>query len=237
MNLSKDRYTRQARFLALLLGAMVVSSHAQEADDTALPAAPELESLEFGWWAYFEGPRDDVELRVDSFLDDIGNQITRLQGPDATVGQSVFEAVKDNFGAYSALLAEDELELLELPPPKLSHSLDDLLRFAAISRAANEGAAQEQLEVEREQRILDGATRRRDLAFKDYVEAEAGDARLLAALRLIQTRSAQAIAARRLELLTQSYERATATLTPPPNALFWPAKVWQRHLRKPILRA
>jgi len=204
------KISRKVRFLALLLGAMVVSSHAQEADDSAVPAAPDLESLEFGWWTYFEGPRDDVELRIDSFLDDVGKQVARLQGPNEAVAQSVLEAVKDNLGAYHALLAEDELELLGLPTPKLSYSLDDLLRLAALSRDAQEGAAQEQLEVEREQRILDGATRRRDLAFKDYVVVEAGDARLLAALKLIQTRSAQAIATRRLELLTQSYERAKA---------------------------
>jgi len=204
------KISRKIRFLALLIGAMALSSHAQEADDTAVPTAPDLESLEFGWWTYFDGPRDVVELRIDSFLDDVGKQVARLQGPNEAVGQSVFEAVKDNLGAYHALLAEDELELLALPTPKLSYSLDDLLRLAAVSRDAQEGAAQEQLEVEREQRILDGATRRRDLAFKDYVEVEAGDARLLAALKLIQTRSAQAIATRRLELLTQSYERATA---------------------------
>jgi len=204
------KISRKVRFLALLLGAMVVSSHAQEVDDSAVPAAPDLESLEFGWWTYFEGPRDDVELRIDSFLDDVGKQVARLQGPNEAVAQSVLEAVKDNLGAYHALLAEDELELLGLPTPKLSYSLDDLLRLAALSRDAQEGAAQEQLEVEREQRILDGATRRRDLAFKDYVVVEAGDARLLAALKLIQTRSAQAIATRRLELLTQSYERAKA---------------------------
>jgi small-conductance mechanosensitive channel len=204
------KISRKARFLALLLGAMVFCSHAQEADDTAVPAAPDLQSLDSNWWTYFEGPRDDVELRIDRFLDDIGKQVARLQAPNEAVGLSVLEAVKDNLGAYQALLAEDELELLELPAPKLSHSLDDLLRLAAVSRGAHEGAAQEQLEVEREQRILDGATRRRDLAFKDYVVAETGDARLLAALKLIQTRSAQAIATRRLELLTQSYERAEA---------------------------
>ena len=204
------KISRKARFLALLLGAMTVSGHAQEAADTAAPAAPDLESLESGWWTYFEGSRDEVELRIDGFLNDIGKQVARLQGPNEATGQSVFAAVKDNLGAYSALLEDDELELLELPPPKLSHSLDDLLRLAAIARAAQEGAAQEQLEVEREQRILDGATRRRDLAFKGYVEAEAGDARLLAALKLVETRAALAIAARRLELLTKSFERATA---------------------------
>ena len=202
--------SRKARFLALLLGTMVLSSHAQEADDTAAPAAPDLQSLESTWWSYFEGPRDDVESRIDSFLDDAGKQVARLQGPDEAVGQSVLEAVKDNLGAYHALLAEDELELLELPTPKRSHSLDDLLRLAAVSRGAHEFAEQERLEVEREQRILDGATRRRDLEFKDYVVAATGDARLIAALELILTRSAQAIATRRLELLTQSYERAKA---------------------------
>ncbi len=204
------KISRKARFLALLLGVMVLSSHAQEADDTAPPAAPDLQSLESNWWSYFEGPRDDVELRINSFLDDIGEEVARLQVPNEAVGRSVLEAVKDNLGAYHALLAEDELELLELPPPKLSHSLDDLLRLAAISRGAHEFAEQEHLEVEREQRILDGATRRRDLAFKDYVAAASGDARLVAALKLIQTRSALAIAVRRLELLTQSYERANA---------------------------
>jgi small-conductance mechanosensitive channel len=204
------KISRKLRFLTLLLGVIVLSSHAQEVEDTVEPAAPGLESLGSDWWTYFEGPRDDVESRIDGFLDDIAKQVARLQGPNEAVGQSVLDAVRDNLGAYQALLAEDELELLELPTHKLSHSLDDLLRFAAVSRAAREGAAQEQLEVEREQRILDGATRRRDLAFKDYVVAETGDARLLAALKLIQTRSAQAIAARRLELLTQSYERAKA---------------------------
>ena len=204
------KISRKARFLVLLLGAMVLSSHAQETDNTAVPAAPDLQSLDSNWWSYFEGPKDDVELRIDSFLDDIGKQVARLKAPNEAIGQSVLEAVKDNLGAYQALLAEDELELLELPAPKLSHSLDDLLRLAAVSRGAQEGAAQEQLEVEREQRILDGTTRRRDLAFKDYVVAATGDARLLAALKLIQTRSAQAIATRRLERLTQSYERAKA---------------------------
>ena len=99
------KISRKIRFLALLVGAMALSSHAQEADDTAVPTAPDLESLEFGWWTYFDGPRDVVELRIDSFLDDVGKQVARLQGPNEAVGQSVFEAVKDNLGAYYALLA------------------------------------------------------------------------------------------------------------------------------------
>ena len=64
--------------------------------------------------------------------------------------------------------------------------------------------------MEREQRTLAGATRRRDLAFKSYVNAAAGDEKVLAALTLIQNRSAQAIAARRLQVLSQRYELADA---------------------------
>jgi len=199
------------RSLVLMLGlAAVVSSHAQDAEETTQPSVPDLQSLQSDWWAYFEGPGVEVESRIDSFLANVGEQIAELQGANQDIGLSVLDAVRDNLSAYSALLAQEELELLELPQPKINYSLDDLLRLAAESRDAQDGATQEQLEVEREQRILDGVTRRRDLAFKDYVVAGSGDVRLVAALRLVQARSAQAIAARRLQLLTQSYERATA---------------------------
>jgi small-conductance mechanosensitive channel len=79
-----------------------------------------------------------------------------------------------------------------------------------VSRSARDGATRERLEVEREQRVLGSASRRRDQAFKDYVDAAAGDEKIIAGLRLVQTRSAQAISASRLRLLTQSLERATS---------------------------
>jgi small-conductance mechanosensitive channel len=89
------------------------------------------------------------------------------------------------------------------------YTLDELLEIAAASRAARTDAEFEELEVEREQRVLDGTTQRRDLAFKEYANAT-GDARWLAALRLIQARSAQAISTRRLDLLSLSHEREFA---------------------------
>jgi small-conductance mechanosensitive channel len=64
--------------------------------------------------------------------------------------------------------------------------------------------------VEREERILAGTNGRRDAAFKDYLDAAAGDESWLTALRLLRARSAQAISERRLELLTNSFDRATA---------------------------
>ncbi len=198
------------RFFAVLLGALfAVGAIAQDTDEKAALEAPDLSSLESGWWSYFQHSGDNAKSRVDEFLADVGEQIAALQAPNQAVGQSVLEAVSDNLNAYIALLDERELNPQTLAEPALSYSIDELLELADEARGAAAAAALEQFEVEREQRILDGASRRRDLAFKGYVNAAAGDENLLTALRLIQNRSAQAIAARRLELLTQRFDRAS----------------------------
>jgi len=205
------KISRKKRFLILLLGAMVaLSSHAQNDLEDVAPERPELPSLEATWWSYFERPGDDAQTQADAFLAYIGEQIAGLQTPNQAAGQSLLDAISDNLSAFIALSEEPESKARVLPEPAVNYSIDELLGIAAESRQAAASAAQEQLEVEREQRILDGASRRRDLAFKDYVSAAEGDERLLAALRLIQTRSAQAIADRRLMFLTQHYQRATA---------------------------
>ncbi len=199
------------RFLVLLLGTMVVlSSYAQDVLEDVAPEMPELSSLEATWWSYFERPGDDAQTQADTFLAYIGEQIAGLQTPNQAAGQSLLNAIGDNLSAYIAVSEEPESKAQALPEPAVNYSIDELLGLAAESRQAAASAAQEQLEVEREQRTLDGASRRRDLAFKDYASAAAGDERLLAALRLILTRSAQAIANRRLKFLTQHYERATS---------------------------
>ena len=43
------KISRKLRFLTLLLGVIVLSSHAQEVEDTVEPAAPGLESLGSDW--------------------------------------------------------------------------------------------------------------------------------------------------------------------------------------------
>ena len=199
------------RFLVLLLGTMVfLSSYAQDVLEDVAPEMPELSSLEATWWSYFERPGDDAQTQVDAFLAYIGEQIAGLQTPNQAAGQALLDAIGDNLSAYIAVSEAPESKAQALPEPAVNYSIDELLGLAAESRQAAASAAQEQLEVEREQRTLDGASRRRDLAFKDYASAAAGDERLLAALRLILTRSAQAIANRRLKFLTQHYERATS---------------------------
>ena len=195
--------------LALLLGnVFVTGARAQESEGEAAPPLLELSRIESGSWSYFEGSQDEVETRINDFLAAADQDVAELDAANLETGQSLLGAVRDNLSAYQALFGDDELELQALPQPLVSYSLDDLLRLAAVSRDARKGATQERLEVEREQRVLGGATRRRDQAFKEYVDAAAGDEKIIAGLRLIQTRSAQAISTRRLRLLTQSHERA-----------------------------
>ncbi len=193
---------------ALLVACASPGAYAQQADEPAAMQPPELRALENSWWGYFTGSRDEVSRRIDGFLDKVAAQVAELQPANEPVARSVLDAVRDNFGAYLVLLEDDELDLIALPSPALSYSIDDYLKLAAVARNARAEAEQEQLEVEREQRILDGASRRRDLAFKAYVDAAPGDERFIAGLRLVQSRAAQAISARRLELLTQRYERS-----------------------------
>ncbi len=193
---------------ALLVACASPGAYAQQADEQAVLQPPELRALENSWWGHFTGSRDEVSRRIDGFLDKVAAQVAELQPANEPVARSVLDAVRDNFGAYLVLLEDDELDLIALPSPALSYSIDDYLKLAAVARNARAEAEQEQLEVEREQRILDGASRRRDLAFKAYVDAAPGDERFIAGLRLVQSRAAQAISARRLELLTQRYERS-----------------------------
>ena len=196
-------------FALLLCGFVAVDSSAQGLDGSAAEAAPDLNSLQNNWWATFEGSRAEVEPRVDTFLENVGVQTAALAPQNQVVAQSVLDAVRDNFTAYLDLLDDDDVVMQQLSPAKVDYTIDILLGLAATARDARADAKEERLEVEREQRIFDGAGRRRDAAFKDYVDAAAGDERWLVALRLVLVRSAQAISARRLELLTQRYESVT----------------------------
>lgn len=204
------KYSRSTRIVTLLLALILsLGSLAQEAEDSATPIAPDFGALQTNWWSFFEGPRENVEPRVEEFLGTVETQIADLEVQNQEIARSVLTAARDNIAVYLALLDDTELAPQELPPPAVNYSIDDLLGLAATARVALSEAAEEQLEVEREERVLDGATRRRDAAFRDYVGAAPGDEQWLVALRLLQARSAQAISATRLELLSQRQQRAT----------------------------
>ena len=96
--------------------------------------------------------------------------------------ESVIEAVRDNLDVYVSLLGGLEIQSEALPEVAESYSIEDLLRIAARSRDARAAAREAEIEVVREQRVLSGASRRRDALFKDYLDASPGDDRWLAAL-------------------------------------------------------
>ena len=199
---------RALRLTVLIAGLLAtINTFAQETARDPAPPMPDLAALETDTWAYFEGTREEAEPRVSAFLEAANSQIADLGPQNQEAAQSVLNAVRDNFTALLNLVDGAEPASQELPAEAVSYTIDELLEFAAIAREAETTADEEQVEVSREQRVLDGATRRRDANFKAYVEAAAGDDRWLAGLRLIQARSAQAISERRLELLVDRRQR------------------------------
>ena len=196
--------------MALLLGLLLAcNSPAQETEQSEAPTLPDLVDLKADSWAYFEGSREEIAPRIEKFLDAVSGEIADLAPQDQQTARSVLEAVRDNFDVLLSLLDDPEIAAQELKPAAIDYSIDDLLRLAATARNARSSAAEEELEVEREERILAGVSRRRDTIFKEYVDTAAGDKRWMVGLRLVQARSAQAISARRLEILSERLARAT----------------------------
>jgi len=202
-------HRQSSRILALLVGVLLtVGAPAQDAEESDAAVPPDLNSLQANWWAFFEGPTDEIQPRIDLFLDGVDVQISDLGVQNQEIAASTLNSVRDNFTAFVNLLENTDVAMPTQPSPAAGYSLTDLLRLATVAREANMGATEEQLEVEREQRVLDAASRSRDIAFKDYVGTAAGDDRWMIGLRLVQTRLAQAISARRLALLTERLESA-----------------------------
>jgi small-conductance mechanosensitive channel len=189
----------------LLCGLLVAASTAaQETDESAPPTVPEVASLEQDWWSYFEGSPEEVAPRIETFLAQANEEIAALGAQNQELAPAIVGAVRDNFEVYLSLLGEVEAQPQKLPEPQATYTIDELLEVAAAAREARFDASAAATEVERERRILNGSGERRDALFKDYLDAVDGDERWLAGMRLVRARSAQAIAARRLEILTQS---------------------------------
>lgn len=198
--------------IATLLLSMVLAGnvYAQESAEATAPEIPNMAELHNSGWDFFVGPKAELELRVDAFFAQVEGEIADLEPQNEETGSALLVAVRDNISVYIALLDESELVLRELDRAPIEYSIDNLLQLARSARDAEFETREELLEVEREQRVLAGASRRRDTAFGQYVDAAAGDERWLAGMRLLQARSAQAISERRLEVLTFRYDNATA---------------------------
>ena len=192
-----------------LLVAAPGHAQAQQPEESAAPEIPEVASLEQDWWSYFEDPADEVAPRIETFLGQVNDEIAGLRSQNQELAPAIVDAVRDNFELYLSLLGEAEAQPQRLPEPQSTYTIDELLEIAAAAREARFDATAAAAEVERERRILNGSSERRDALFKDYLGAADGDERWLAGLRLVRARTAQAIAARRLEILTQSARLAS----------------------------
>jgi len=191
----------------LLCGLLVAAaSHAlaQEPDASAPPTVPEVASLDQDWWSYFESPADEIAPHIETFLEQVNDETAGLRSQNQELAPAIVDAVRDNFELYLSLLGEAEAQPQRLPEPQSTYTIDELLEVAAAAREARFDATAATAEVDRERRILNGSSERRDALFKEYLDAADGDERWLAGLRLVRARTAQAIAARRLEILTQS---------------------------------
>jgi small-conductance mechanosensitive channel len=203
------QFAHHYRVFALLFCLLVGSaSFAQETEQPPAPVLPDVASLQQNWWAYFEGSPDAVGPRIDTFLENTNGQITRLGASNQETAADVLDALRDNLRVYLSLLGDPAIEAKRLPEPEAVYTIDELLQTAAQARQARVLADDARVEVEREQRILTSATRRRDAAFKEYLDADAGDERWLAGLRLVRARASQAISMRRLAILRQSADIA-----------------------------
>jgi len=200
------KVVRRIPLLALLIVGLLaaVTVPAQEPAGNAADTPPDLASLGQNWWRYFEGTSEEVAPRIEIFLGAIEDGIAGLGPVNQQVAPTIIQAIRDNLEVYVSLLDGPGIEPRQMPEPATTYSIDELLEIAANARDARDAADAAQSEVEREERVLDGATRRRDTMFKDYLDAAAGDERWLAGMRLIRARSAQAIASRRLAILTES---------------------------------
>ncbi|MGI9221425.1 MAG: mechanosensitive ion channel domain-containing protein [Woeseiaceae bacterium] len=206
--MKQTQWLRCALFALGLLATSFATS--QESEDPAQVQIPELNTLHSTGWAYFAVPAGEIEERAEAFFAQVEEQLAELAPQNEEVAIALLESVRDNIAAYAVLLEEPEIASRVLETAPLSYGIDQLLQLARDARDARASAAEEQVEVQREERILAGATRRRDTAFGEYVDAEDGDQRWLAGLRLLQARSAQAISERRLEILTLRFEHAAA---------------------------
>ena len=147
------------------------TSFAQDLENSP-PPTPRPDSLQSNWWAFFEGAREQVEPRVEVFLTDISTQITEREPQNREFAASTLSAVRDNLNALLALSDDTELAPGNLTPVAESYSIDELRELATRERGTRAAAAEEQLVVSREKRVLNNTSRYRDAVFNDYVAAE-----------------------------------------------------------------
>ncbi len=197
--------------LLLSLLAAVSLAYAQLLPEASSPEAaslPQLETLKTGWWDYFDPDLDEAEERQAAFVSNLKEGLARLNPAQREEGERLILAVENNLATYIETAGRTAIEPESLPVSSEQYSLAQLLRLLDASRVAGRLVADYELELNRALRKLDGDGRARDRAFKDYISQAAGMERWLQGLRLVQSRSQEALSELRLSKVEAEYESA-----------------------------
>ena len=188
------------------------------ASEPAEMTMPQLNALSSSWWDYFEIEPEETAERVGAFQTSLRAGLGQLAPLPREEAATQLDSIAGNFAVYLELRRAESPEPAPLPPAAAEYSLEQYLRLAAGVRAAERIASADELEVTRARQQLQSAMRRRDLAFRSYVDAAPGDDRWLAGLKLVRARSDMAIAQQRLMLLDAEKDRSSVAAT----------ELWQR---------
>lgn len=184
----------------------VAAAQTEGAPEVAVPEPPAIESLAVRWWEYFDAANADAANRHAAFLALNAGQLPQLSPKARDEAQSLLDSVRSNLAIYLDVAQTAPPSPESLPAAADEYSLDQLLRILGATRTAGKLVLEDELEVSRAKRQRDTAAARRDVAFKNYINAAAASGRWLEGLRLVQARSQLAIADERLQLFTRDFE-------------------------------
>jgi small-conductance mechanosensitive channel len=175
----------------------------------AQPEPPAISSLTTRWWGYFADVAGTEGAERDTrFLTVTAEQLAQLSPKSRAEAEPLLDSIRSNLEIYREVSGAPPPRLEELPPPAEAYSLEQLAALLDATRVAAKFVLEDELEVSRAKRQRDAAARRRDLAFKEYINSEFDDERWLQGLRLVQARSQLAIAEQRLQLFTADYDNS-----------------------------
>lgn len=176
--------------------------------EPAPTSAPDLAALKTGWWDYFLASHPDAAERHAEFLTRTREGLNRLNPQRREEAERLVELIGNNLSAYLELELRPELEVQPLPPGADEYTFPQLLRVMEAESIAARLVADDELEVGRATRRRDSDSRRRDQAFKAYIDEQQSDARWLRGLQLMQARSQLMLSESRLSLIKADLENS-----------------------------
>lgn len=176
--------------------------------ESSAAAPPDLAALKTGWWDYFLASQPDAADRHADYIARIREGLSQLSPRQREEAERLVDLVQNNLAAYLELENRPELAPQPLPPSSDEYSFPQLLMVMEAAGTAVRLVADDELEVGRATRRRDSDSRRRDQAFKAYIDEQDSDARWLKGLELLQARSQLLLAESRLNLVKADLDNA-----------------------------